>query len=101
VLAALPFLAAGIALALAIKSYVHSVGRVYAADLAGAAVGALAIVPLLRAGAAPTLLVSLGVVAGVAGFTAAISVLEPGTIRFATRQAARALGREPTAAGAR
>ena len=44
---------------------------------------------------------ALGVVAGVAGFTAAISVLEPGTIRFATRQAARALGREPTAAGAR
>jgi hypothetical protein len=44
---------------------------------------------------------TLGVVAGVAGFTAAISVLEPGTIRFATRQAARALGREPTAAGAR
>jgi hypothetical protein len=66
VLASLPFLAAGIVLALAIKSYVHAVGRVYAADLAGAAVGALAIVPLLRVGAAPTLLVALGAAAGAA-----------------------------------
>ena len=65
-LASLPFLAAGIVLALAIKSYVHAVGRVYAVDLAGAAVGAIAIVPLLRVGAAPTLLVVLGAVAGAA-----------------------------------
>lgn len=65
-LAALPFLATGIVLALAIKTYVRSVGRVYAVDLAGAALGAVAIVPLLRVGAAPTLLVALGAAAAAA-----------------------------------
>lgn len=44
---------------------------------------------------------ALGVLAGSAAFIAVVSVLEPGTIRFAVRQAARALGREPTTAGAR
>ena len=66
VLAALPFFAAGVVIALAIKTYVKSVGRVYAFDLAGAALGAIAIVPLLKIVSAPTLLVSLGVVAGLA-----------------------------------
>ena len=66
VLAALPFFAAGVVIALAIKTYVRSVGRVYAFDLAGAALGAIAVVPLLRAVSAPTLLVGLGVVAAAA-----------------------------------
>ena len=65
-LAAIPFLAAGIVIALAIKTYMASVGRVYAFDLAGAALGAVVVVPLLRLESAPTLLVALGVVAGVA-----------------------------------
>jgi hypothetical protein len=65
-LAALPFLAAGIVIALAIKSYMSSVGRVYAFDLAGAALGAVAIVPLLYLASAPTLLVALGMLAGLA-----------------------------------
>ncbi|MEA2429743.1 MAG: hypothetical protein QOI19_216, partial [Thermoleophilaceae bacterium] len=38
-LAALPFTAAGIAIALAIRDYARFAGRVYAADLAGAGVG--------------------------------------------------------------
>ena len=41
VLAALPFTAAGIVIALAIRRYVDSVDRVYAFDLAGAGLGAL------------------------------------------------------------
>jgi hypothetical protein len=65
-LAALPFLAAGVAIALAIKTWVAGVARVYAFDLAGAGLGALAIVPLLWLVDAPTLVVALGVVAGVA-----------------------------------
>jgi lipopolysaccharide exporter len=49
---------------------------------------------------APAAALALGVAAGTVAFTAVVSVLEPGTIRFAARQAARALGREPTTAGA-
>jgi hypothetical protein len=65
-LSALPFLAAGIAISLAIKTYVASVGRVYAFDLAGAALGAVTVVPLLKLESAPTLLVALGAMAGLA-----------------------------------
>ena len=65
-LAALPFLAAGVVIALAIKTWVVGVSRIYAFDLAGAGLGALAIVPLLWLVDAPTLVVALGVVAGVA-----------------------------------
>lgn len=66
VLATLPFLAAGIVIALAIKTWVGNVGRVYAFDLTGAAVGALAIVPLLWLVSAPTLVVGLGVAGAIA-----------------------------------
>ncbi|MEA2422245.1 MAG: hypothetical protein QOF55_1344, partial [Thermoleophilaceae bacterium] len=47
VLAALPFTAAGIAIALAIRDYARFAGRVYAADLVGAGVGAAAVVPVM------------------------------------------------------
>lgn len=56
--------AAGIVIALAIRGYAGSVGRVYAFDLVGAALGALLIVPLLR-WPAPNLVVGLGGVAAV------------------------------------
>ena len=65
-LAALPFLAAGIVIALAIKTWVAGVGRVYAFDLGGAGIGALAVVPLLWLVDAPTLVVGLGVVGALA-----------------------------------
>jgi hypothetical protein len=65
-LAALPFLAAGIVVALAIRHYIAAVGRVYAFDLAGAGLGAVAMVPLLWALDAPTLIVGLGAAAGLA-----------------------------------
>jgi hypothetical protein len=66
VLAALPFLAAGIVIALAIRTWIDGVGRVYAFDLGGAGIGALGVVPLLWLVDAPTLIVALGLVGAVA-----------------------------------
>ena len=65
-LTALPFLAAGVVIAAAVRGYVTSIGRLYAADLAGAGLGALAIVPPMWLVAAPTLVVILGALAAVA-----------------------------------
>ncbi|HEX8065040.1 MAG TPA: hypothetical protein VF520_00795 [Thermoleophilaceae bacterium] len=65
-LATLPFLAGGVALAVAIRAYTPAIGRVYAFDLAGAALGAAAAVPLLWELDAPTLMVALGLVGGAA-----------------------------------
>ncbi len=66
VLAALPFLAAGVVISLAVRGYARSIGRVYAFDLGGAAIGAAVVVPLMWVFDAPTLLVALGVVAALA-----------------------------------
>src|SRR4051794_856718 len=66
VLAALPFLVAGVAVALAVRDYVGSVGRLYAFDLVGAGIGAVAVVPLLWVVDAPTLCVALGGLGAVA-----------------------------------
>ena len=66
VLAALPFLAAGIVIGLAVRGYASSIGRVYAFDLAGAGIGAAVVVPLMWIFDAPTLLVSLALVAALA-----------------------------------
>ncbi len=56
----LPLLAAGIVVALAVRAYARSIGRLYAFDLVGAAVGATVIVPLLWVADAPTLMVAVG-----------------------------------------
>ena len=63
VLAALPFLTAGVAIALAVRGYARWIGRVYAFDLGGAALGALGVVPLLWVVSGTTLLVGLSLVA--------------------------------------
>jgi hypothetical protein len=60
------FGAAGIAIALAIRGYTAAVSRLYAFDLAGAALGAVAVVPLMWAVAVPTLVVALAPVAALA-----------------------------------
>ena len=67
-LSAVTFLAGGIAIALAIKAYARRAGRVYAADLAGAAVGAFIAVPLMWSVPVPTLLVGLGLPAALAAW---------------------------------
>jgi hypothetical protein len=84
VLATLPFAAAGIVIALAIRGYARWIDRVYAFDLAGAALGALAIVPLLWLVDAPTLFVALGLVAALA----ALLFAPAGTARRAALAAA-------------
>jgi spermidine synthase len=84
-LAVLPFLAAGVTLAVAIRSYTPWIGRVYAFDLGGAALGAGAAVPLLWVFDAPTLLVALGALG------AAAALLFAGS-RTDRRVAAAALG---------
>ncbi len=63
VLVAVPFLIVGAIVALAVRGYARSIGRVYAFDLAGAALGALACVPLLRVASGTTLLVGLALLA--------------------------------------
>jgi hypothetical protein len=66
VLAALPFAAGGIVVALAVRGWAASIGRVYAFDLTGAGLGALVVVPLMWIGSAPTLIVALAAVAAIA-----------------------------------
>jgi len=65
-LAALPFTAGGVVIALAIRDWTGWAGRVYGADLAGAGLGALLVVPALKLAEPATLIVALGLVAGVA-----------------------------------
>ena len=65
-LAALPFTAAGIAIALAIRDWARHAGRVYAADLAGAGMGAAAVVPVMWIADPATLTVALGALAALA-----------------------------------
>jgi spermine/spermidine synthase len=76
VLAALPFTAAGIVVALAIRASTSWIGRLYAFDLAGAALGAIVVVPLMWLVAVPTLLVGLGAVAALASIALAAGARE-------------------------
>jgi hypothetical protein len=63
-LSALPFLAAGLVVALAVKRYVRSISRLYAFDLLGAGAGAVAVVPLLWLTDPATLIVAMGSLTG-------------------------------------
>jgi spermidine synthase len=67
-LAALPFIAAGLVIALAVRGYARSIGTLYAFDLAGAGIGAVAVVPLLWLVPAPTLVVVVAALGAVAAF---------------------------------
>jgi len=66
ILSALPFLAAGIVVALAVNRYVSSIGRLYAFDLLGAGIGAVAMVPLLWLTDPATLIAAMGGLVGLA-----------------------------------
>ena len=66
VLAALPFAAAGVVIALAVRGYAPWIARLYAFDLAGAGLGALLVVPLLWLFDGPTLVVALSALAAAA-----------------------------------
>jgi hypothetical protein len=60
------FAAGGTVIALAVRGYTRAIARLYAYDLVGAALGALAVVPLMWAIEVPVLLVALGPTAAVA-----------------------------------
>jgi hypothetical protein len=66
VLTTVLFAAGGTAIALAVRGYAPTISRLYAFDLAGAALGAVAVVPLMWAIKVPALLVALGPVAAIA-----------------------------------
>jgi hypothetical protein len=79
VLSTVLFLAAGIVISLAVRGYTAGISRLYAFDLTGAALGAVAVVPLMWVVAVPTLIVALAPVAAVAAvlFTGG----RPGAVR--------------------
>jgi hypothetical protein len=81
VLATIPFLAAGVAIALAVRGFARSIGRVYAFDLGGAALGALGVVPLLWIVSGTTLLVGLSLVAAAAALLFAAGARREGGAR--------------------
>ena len=61
---AIPFTASGVCVALALTRFPAQAGRLYAVDLAGAALGCLALVALLRATDAPSAVVAVAAIAG-------------------------------------
>ena len=65
-LSALPFFAAGMVITLSITRYTRWIHRVYASDLLGAGLGAVAVVPALWQVPAPLLLAAIGLVAAAA-----------------------------------
>ncbi len=69
VLTTLLFAAAGTVIALAVRAYAANMSRLYAFDLGGAALGAVAVVPLMWTITVPTLVVALAPVAAVAALT--------------------------------
>jgi spermidine synthase len=70
---ALPFFVAGLGTAAALGAAGGKIGRVYAADLLGAALGAAVLHPLLAPLGAPRLLLALGLVAAMTGGAVATS----------------------------
>ena len=66
VISLLPFVTIGVAIALAIRGYGSSVGRVYAFDLVGAGLGAALVVPLMWVVSAPAGIVIMGIAAALA-----------------------------------
>jgi Spermine/spermidine synthase domain len=62
----LPFAAGGTVIALAVRGYTATMSRLYAFDLAGAALGAVVMVPLMWEIDVPTLVVALAPVAALA-----------------------------------
>ncbi|UCH34077.1 MAG: hypothetical protein JSV65_16215, partial [Armatimonadota bacterium] len=64
---ALPFLFSGMCVALALRHFTEQVSRVYAADLIGAGLGCVAVIPLLSILPAPDAMLAVGVLACGAG----------------------------------
>jgi spermidine synthase len=84
--ASLPFLASGFALSLAIAKAGRNIGRIYAFDLVGAALGCLFMVPVLPALGAPGALVAVAALGAGSALLFALADLA------SARPASRALG---------
>ncbi len=67
-LAALPFLTGGLVITLAISRYASRINAVYAADLMGAALGCLVLIPLLNTIGAPGVVVGAALLAAFAAW---------------------------------
>jgi len=63
----IPFVASGVAVSLALTRFPSQVSALYAADLAGAAIGCLIVGPILRVADAPTAVLATAALAAVAG----------------------------------
>lgn len=85
VLSTLLFGAAGTVIAMAVRAYAHRISRLYAFDLAGAAIGAVVVVPLMWNTSVPTLIVAIGPCAALA------AVLFAGGVRGPVGRAAAAV----------
>lgn len=82
IVAAVPPLAAGVVVALAIDRYRSVIGVVYAVDLLGAGIGALLVVPVMWLIPAPALMTVLAVMAAVSGWLFASSARDAGRTRI-------------------
>ena len=92
-LATLPFFFGGAVISLAISRYASRINLVYAADLAGAAIGCLVLIPLLETIGAPGAVLAAALIGGLAG----VLFLPPGR-RMAAGVGAAVLGTAVVAA---
>ena len=91
----IPFTFSGIVVALALTRFPQQVSSLYAADLAGAAVGCALLGPLLRVTDAPTGIVATAAVAGLG----AVLFLDRSLVAFAFRRTSGAARSLPAKAG--
>src|SRR5262245_4672307 len=82
---ALPFLSSGFAITLAIAGAGERIGRVYAFDLGGAAVGCLVVIPLLVHLGGPGAVIAAAGLAAAGGLAFAWSAARPGAAGYALR----------------
>ncbi len=78
VISAIPLVMSGIVVCLALTRFPRSIGHLYAADLAGAAAGCIALVLLLKMSDGPTAIFCLSLLSGVAALAFAGAQTSPG-----------------------
>lgn len=88
----IPFVFSGIVVSLALTRFPSQVGGLYAADLAGAAAGCLAVGPVLKFTDAPTAVLATGAVAAAAAWLFAASGPSAGDARPSKEPSSRASG---------
>ncbi len=87
VIVAIPFVFSGIAVCLALTRFPAQLSRLYAADLAGAALGCLAVVALLRVVDAPTAVVAIAAFGAAGAWLFAADAPAPGRLLLVARAA--------------